>query len=58
MTTDINSANPATGADDDNDERSVWLAASVARLQEAYGEDEPDYPVSLILAANPEYTPE
>ena len=39
------------------DEREVWLQSSVSGLARAYGDDELEYPTSLIKEANPEYTP-
>ena len=38
-----------------DEEREAWLRLSVQRLAGAYGEDEPDYPSTCILEANPNY---
>lgn len=39
----------------DNGEREAWLGLSGERLEEAYGENEEEYPVDSIKEANPEY---
>lgn len=39
----------------DNGGREAWLALSGERLEDAYGEDEEEYPVDSIKEANPEY---
>jgi hypothetical protein len=36
-------------------ERADWLRLSQQRLAEAYGDDEPEYPLSLIKEPNPDY---
>ncbi len=36
-------------------ERESWLSLSRRRLEEAYGEDEPEYSLGLIKEVNPEY---
>jgi hypothetical protein len=36
-------------------ERESWLRLSAERLEKAFGDDEPDYPLDLIKEANPEY---
>ena len=41
---------------DKDAERQQWLAASVASLHAAYGESEPDYPVSMVKESNPDYS--
>ena len=33
---------------DEDDERQAWLKLAEKRLQDAYGEDEPEYPSSLV----------
>jgi hypothetical protein len=33
---------------DEEDERLAWLKLAQKRLQDAYGEDEPEYPLSLV----------
>lgn len=40
------------GLDDEHDE---WLHLSAQRLQDAYGEDEPEYSLNLVKEMNPEY---
>ncbi len=36
-------------------ERAAWLQLSQRRLAEAYGDDEPDYPLTLIKEPNPDH---
>jgi len=36
-------------------EREDWLRLSQQRLADAHGDDEPDYPLSLIKEPNPNY---
>lgn len=36
-------------------EREPWLNFSVQGLAAAYGDDEPEYPVTLVKERNPEY---
>ena len=36
-------------------ERDEWLNASGASLQAAYGDSEPEYPVSMVKETNPDY---
>ncbi|MDQ3928515.1 MAG: hypothetical protein M3328_05135 [Chloroflexota bacterium] len=36
-------------------EREDWLALSMRRLQDAYGEDEPEYSLDRIREPNPQY---
>lgn len=36
-------------------ERDSWLEFSKERLEDAYGENEPEYSLGLIKEANPEY---
>ena len=36
-------------------ESEEWRALSAKRLEDAYGEDEEEYPLELIKQANPEY---
>ena len=36
-------------------ESNEWYALSVKRLEEAYGEDEPEYEAELITDLNPDY---
>lgn len=36
-------------------EREAWLKLSSRRLQEAYGDDEPEYAVSSVRVVNPSY---
>jgi hypothetical protein len=38
-----------------DEEYEAWLRLSSQRLQDAYGEDEIEYSLSLIKEANPEY---
>jgi len=40
---------------DKDAERQPWLAVSAASLDAAYGESEPDYPVSMVRESNPDY---
>ena len=37
------------------DEAAEWAGLSAAGLQRAYGESEPDYPLTLIKTPNPDY---
>ena len=43
--------------DDEIEARRQWLSASERTLSAAYGDSEPDYPLSLIKEPNPEYEP-
>lgn len=36
-------------------EREAWMNMALSRLAEAYGEDEPEYPLERIKEWNPEY---
>lgn len=36
-------------------EREDWIRLSLANLERAYGEDEPEYSLDLIKEANPKY---
>jgi hypothetical protein len=36
-------------------ERETWFNFSAQSLDAAYGDDEPEYPVTLIKERNPEY---
>ncbi len=36
-------------------EREEWMNMAMSRLAEAYGADEPDYPLEAIKEFNPEY---
>ncbi len=38
-----------------DDERQAWLNLSMQGLEEAYGEDEPEYSSDLIKDVNPHY---
>lgn len=38
-----------------NGERDDWLQLSADRLEAAYGDDEPEYTISNLKEANPEY---
>lgn len=38
----------------DDAERADWYALSKAGLARAYGDDEPDYPISLIRPRDPQ----
>ncbi|NCO33626.1 MAG: hypothetical protein GW893_07130 [Armatimonadetes bacterium] len=38
-----------------HDERAAWLSFSRRGLENAYGEDEPEYTLNMIKEANPEY---
>jgi len=42
-------------APDDDEEREGWHALALHSLAAAYGDDEPEYPASLIKEPNPEY---
>ncbi len=42
--------NPVT-----DDEHEAWLNLSIQGLEEAYGEDEPEYSSDLIKEVNPHY---
>ncbi|HEX3131654.1 MAG TPA: hypothetical protein VH394_30235 [Thermoanaerobaculia bacterium] len=39
----------------DDPERADWLRLSQQGLAEAYGDDEPEYPLSLVKEPNPDY---
>lgn len=41
--------------EDDKEEREIWLQASIERLKQAYGEDEPEYTSDMIIEPNPDY---
>lgn len=43
--------------EEDEQERKDWMRASIARLNEAYGEDEPEYTLDMIKEFNPKYNP-
>ncbi|MGH9946788.1 MAG: hypothetical protein ACRD6X_06300 [Pyrinomonadaceae bacterium] len=38
-----------------DDEREGWTRFSLANLERAYGEDEPEYSLNLIKETNPKY---
>ena len=38
-----------------NEEREDWTRFSLANLERAYGNDEPEYSLDLIKEANPKY---
>jgi hypothetical protein len=38
-------------------EESEWYLLSLRGLEEAYGEDEPDYPLERIKVPNPDFQP-
>ena len=38
-----------------DEEREAWISFSGRRLQDAYGEAEPEYPLGLVKESNPEY---
>jgi len=38
-----------------NDEREDWKRLSLANLERAFGNDEPEYSLDLIKEANPKY---
>ena len=38
-----------------DEERADWTRFSLENLERAYGEDEPEYSLSLIKEANPKY---
>ena len=38
-----------------NSEREDWAKLALKNLSRAYGDEEPDYPLSLIKEANPAY---
>ena len=38
-------------------ESNGWYLVSSQSLEEAYSEDEPDYPLEMIKVPNPEYQP-
>lgn len=39
----------------DDEERKEWTRFSLANLERAYGDDEPEYSVDLIKEVNPNY---
>jgi hypothetical protein len=38
-----------------DDEHNAWLTLSGQKLEDAYGEDEPEYPLDLLKKVNPHY---
>lgn len=42
-------------SEEDADERDEWRIAAGLWLENAYGEDEPEYPLDLIKEPNPDY---
>lgn len=38
-----------------SEEREDWMRFSLANLERAYGDDEPEYSLDLIKEANPKY---
>jgi hypothetical protein len=38
-----------------DEEREEWMNMALSRLAEAYGDDEPDYPLEAIKEFNPDY---
>ncbi len=40
---------------DTDPERQAWLGVSMASLEAAYGESEPDYSLSMVREPNPSY---
>lgn len=38
-----------------DEEHEAWISFSGRRLQDAYGEAEPDFPLDLVKESNPEY---
>lgn len=50
----IGTAKPAESVEEAADHQR-WLVASVASLETAYGESEPEYPASMIKERNPDY---
>ena len=40
---------------DDETERQEWFLSSARNLEDAYGDNEPEYPAELIQEANPDY---
>jgi hypothetical protein len=38
-----------------DEESEEWLALSARRLEDAFGEDQEEYPLELIKKSNPEY---
>lgn len=40
---------------EEEDERDAWIQASIARLSQAYEEDEPEYTLDMIKEPNPKY---
>ena len=41
--------------EESEDERDEWRIAAGLLLANAYGEDEPEYPLELIKESNPDY---
>lgn len=41
--------------ENEEEEREIWLQASIERLKQAYGEDEPEYTSDMIIEPNPQY---
>lgn len=39
----------------EDEEREAWLALSAQRLQDAYDDDEPEYPLTAIREMNRDY---
>ena len=42
---------------EENEERQQWLNFSAARLNDAYGENEPEYSEADLVATNPGFRP-
>jgi len=42
-------------SEEEDDERDEWGTAAGLLLENAYGEDEPEYPLNLIKEPNPDY---
>ena len=48
-------ATPETAEETEEEFRADWYALSAMGLARAYGDDEPEYPDSMIKEPNPEY---
>jgi hypothetical protein len=50
-------ATPGGGEEVDDGFREDWQVLSEASLARAYGEDEPEYDLTMLKAPNPDYEP-
>jgi len=46
-----------TDVHDKSDESRIWSVFSLANLESAYGDDEPEYSDAMLKTPNPEFAP-